>query len=79
MVNIIFLALITCKSWFIVLFIVANGVLKKFKIDFYFDGFSLVTSGFTLEKFETVDIFFGYSFASFYHEEVMFDSFFLSS
>jgi len=61
-----FLAFFSCKSWLIILFIVATDVSKHFAIDFYVGGFSLVTSAFTLETFETVRTFFGYSFGVFF-------------
>ena len=61
-----FLPFLSCKSSLIILFIVATDVFKDFAIDFCIGGFSLVTSIFILENFETVHSFFRYLFGGFF-------------
>ena len=57
-----FLTFLSCKSWFIFLFIVEIDVFKEFAVDFCVSGFALIISIFTLERFETVRTVFRYSF-----------------
>ena len=62
--KIMFISFFKILIYYFIFF--ATDVFKDFAIHFYVDGFSLVTSVFTLENFEEVRIFFGYSFAAFF-------------
>ena len=62
----VFYLFLNCKPWFIIWFIVATDVFKDFEVDFCSVEFSLISSFFTLEIFETADIIFGYTFGIFF-------------